>query len=71
MSKIKYISLEELQLHLEEVVSDVYKFNTEYVVMVDKEPKVRICSLLDGKTDKKVVVEESFDKDKKLKMFID
>ncbi|MFC1780313.1 hypothetical protein ACFLY9_01320 [Patescibacteria group bacterium] len=69
MSKVKYISLEDLQISLSDVIEDVFKYDTNYIVMVDKEPKVRISSLIDGKTGKKITVEEDIDEEK-LKEFI-
>jgi hypothetical protein len=70
MSKVKYISLEDLQISLSDVIEDVYKYDASYIVMVDKEPKVRISSLLDGKTGKKITVEEDISKEK-LKEFVE
>ncbi|MDD3648300.1 MAG: hypothetical protein PHS44_07445 [Candidatus Dojkabacteria bacterium] len=68
MKKTKYISLQDLQKNLPEVLEEVSKFDVEYIVMIDKEPKVKISSML-GKNGKQIIVEEKADK--KLEEFID
>ncbi|MBN2016017.1 hypothetical protein JW766_04250 [Candidatus Dojkabacteria bacterium] len=69
MNKIKYISLEDLQKHVAEVVKEVYKYGTEYIVMVDKEPKARISSLIDGRTEKSILLKEK-EMEESLKGFV-
>lgn len=71
MNRIKYISLEDLKKHLGEIIEDVYKYDAKYIVMVNKEPKVKISSL-DGKEKREIVVEEAGKVDKeKLKKFVE
>lgn len=69
MNKIKYISLDDLKKQLPDVIEDVYRYNVEYIVMINKEPKVRIIAI-DKRNGKEVVIEERVT-DRKLKEFVE
>lgn len=69
MNKVKYISLDDLKKQLPEVIEDVYRYDVEYIVMINKEPKVRIIAI-DKKSGKEVIIEEQIS-DRKLKEFVE
>ena len=68
MNKIKYISLEKLRKRLKKVIEDVFRSKSEYIVMINNEPKVKI-SAVDSKEGKELVVEREIEQEK-LKEFI-
>ncbi|MBU0975830.1 MAG: hypothetical protein ABIE03_01620 [Patescibacteria group bacterium] len=68
MKQVKYISLSDLQKKLTEILEEVYKFDVEYIVMIDKEPKIKISAIL-SKDGKQVIVEDR-KIDSKLEEFI-
>jgi hypothetical protein len=57
MSNIKYISLENLQKSLKNIIDEVYNESNEYIVMVDKEPKAKISSI-ENKKGKEILIED-------------
>lgn len=69
MNRVKYISLDDLKKQLPEVIEDVYRYNVEYIVMINKEPKVRIIAI-DKRNGKEVVIEERVT-NRKLKEFVE
>lgn len=68
MAKIKYISLEKLKKQLDEVIADVQKNKSTYIVMKNKEPVAKITPTNAELAKELVIVEES---KKKLKKFVD
>jgi hypothetical protein len=68
MKKIKYISLKTLKDNLVKVIDSVYQEEIEYIVMVDKTPKVRLSAVKDDK-GKKIYVEEKLEENN-LKRFV-
>ncbi len=68
MNNVKYIKIEELENKIKEVLREVLDNDTEYIVMVDKEPKIKI-SPIDRDDGKELVFEKELS-NKKLKKFI-
>lgn len=55
MSRVKYIDLKDLKKKIEEVLAEVSRFDVEYIVMINKEPKVKIKAI-NGKNGKVVTL---------------
>lgn len=69
MNKINYISLKKLYNNFKQVIKRVYQEGNEYIIMINKEPKIRI-SPVNRKNNEKMVYAKTADKEK-VKKFID
>ncbi len=69
-SKIKYISINQLIKKIKYIIEEICKYNVEYIVMINKEPKVRI-SPINNANGKELLIEGQIENSNKLGKFIE